>query len=138
MRFLDYCKNIHNDSSATVNMIDINPHMLKVGEQRFQSTPYANSEYENGFNRAYVYKLTMFGSKANQVSFLVQNAEDLVDIPNESVDVYTIAFGIRNCTHIDRVVKEAHRVLKKGGRFMCLEFSHVENPVVSKYVDYDG
>lgn len=69
---------------------------------------------------------------ANQVSFLVQNAEDLADIPDESVDVYTIAFGIRNCTHIDRVVKEAHRVLKKGGRFMCLEFSHVENPVVSK------
>ncbi|GAB5585512.1 2-hexaprenyl-6-methoxy-1 [Umbelopsis nana] len=115
MRFLDYCKNIHNDSSATVKMVDINPHMLKVGEQRFQTTPYANT---------------------NQVSFLVQNAEDLADIPDESVDVYTIAFGIRNCTHIDRVVKEAHRVLKKGGRFMCLEFSHVENPVVSKIYDF--
>ncbi|CAO3675222.1 unnamed protein product [Umbelopsis vinacea] len=115
MRFLDYCKNIHNDSSATVKMIDINPHMLKVGEQRFQSTPYANT---------------------NQVSFLVQNAEDLADIPDESVDVYTIAFGIRNCTHVDRVVKEAHRVLKRGGRFMCLEFSHVENPVVSKIYDF--
>jgi 2-methoxy-6-polyprenyl-1,4-benzoquinol methylase len=45
MRFLDYCKNIHNDSSATVKLVDINPQMLKVGEQRFQSTPYANSEW---------------------------------------------------------------------------------------------
>jgi 2-methoxy-6-polyprenyl-1,4-benzoquinol methylase len=69
---------------------------------------------------------------ANQVSFLVQNAEHLDDIPDESVDVYTIAFGIRNCTHVDRVVKEAYRVLKPGGRFMCLEFSQVENPVISK------
>lgn len=69
---------------------------------------------------------------ANQASFLVQNAEHLDDIPDESVDVYTIAFGIRNCTHVDRVVKEAHRVLKKGGRFMCLEFSRVDNPVIGK------
>jgi 2-methoxy-6-polyprenyl-1,4-benzoquinol methylase len=136
MRFLDYCKNIHNDSSASVKMIDINPHMLKVGEQRFQSTPYANSELR--IIIAFVQSMhcislpLILSSIANQVSFLVQNAEDLADIPDESVDVYTIAFGIRNCTHIDRVVKEAHRVLKKGGRFMCLEFSHVENPVVSK------
>ncbi|CAO3670232.1 unnamed protein product [Umbelopsis ramanniana] len=115
MRFLDYCKNIHNDSSATVKLVDINPQMLKVGEQRFQSTPYANT---------------------NQVSFLVQNAEHLDDIPDESVDVYTIAFGIRNCTHVDRVVKEAYRVLKPGGRFMCLEFSQVENPVISKIYDF--
>jgi 2-methoxy-6-polyprenyl-1,4-benzoquinol methylase len=76
--------------------------------------------------------LTHSLSLANQVSFLVQNAEHLDDIPDESVDVYTIAFGIRNCTHVDRVVKEAYRVLKKGGRFMCLEFSQVENPVISK------
>lgn len=50
------------------------------------------------------------------------------------MDVYTIAFGIRNCTHIDKVVKEAYRVLKPGGKFMCLEFSKVDNPLISKYV----
>jgi 2-methoxy-6-polyprenyl-1,4-benzoquinol methylase len=60
------------------------------------------------------------------------NAENLEHIPDNSLDAYTIAFGIRNVTHIDRVLKEAHRVLKPGGRFMCLEFSKVENPVVSK------
>ena len=69
---------------------------------------------------------------ANQASFFVQNAENLEEIPDESMDVYTIAFGIRNCTHVDRVVKEAYRVLKPGGRFMCLEFSQVDNPIISK------
>ncbi len=57
------------------------------------------------------------------------NAESL-NLPDNSVDAYTIAFGIRNCTHIDRVISEAYRVLKPGGRFMVLEFSHVENPVL--------
>jgi len=63
------------------------------------------------------------------------NAENLEHIPDNSMDAYTIAFGIRNCTHVDRVLKEAYRVLKPGGRFMCLEFSKVENPVVSKVYD---
>jgi ubiquinone/menaquinone biosynthesis C-methylase UbiE len=40
-------------------------------------------------------------------------------------DVYTIAFGLRNVTDIPAAVREAHRVLRPGGRFMCLEFSHV-------------
>ncbi|KAG0175428.1 2-hexaprenyl-6-methoxy-1,4-benzoquinone methyltransferase [Apophysomyces sp. BC1015] len=107
-------KNIHRDSTAQVTMVDINPHMLEEGKKRFQSSPYANT---------------------NQTNFLVQNAEHLDDIPDESVDVYTIAFGIRNCTHVDRVVKEAHRVLKRGGRFMCLEFSKVDNPIIGKFYD---
>lgn len=63
---------------------------------------------------------------------MVQNAEHLDAIESESVDVYTIAFGIRNCTHVDRVIQEAYRVLKPGGRFMCLEFSKVDNPLISK------
>lgn len=47
-----------------------------------------------------------------------------VPLPDRCVDVYTIAFGIRNVTHIERALAEAHRVLKFGGRFACLEFSH--------------
>ncbi|KAI9283319.1 UbiE/COQ5 methyltransferase [Sporodiniella umbellata] len=115
LRFLDYCKNVHRDNTATVKLVDINPHMLGEGEKRFKTTAYAHT---------------------NQASFLVQNAENLTDIPDESVDVYTIAFGIRNCTHVDRVVKEAYRVLKKGGRFMCLEFSKVDNPLIGKVYDF--
>ena len=56
-----------------------------------------------------------------------QNAEEL-SFSSRIFDAYTIAFGIRNVTHIDRALKEAHRVLKYGGRFFCLEFSTVEWP----------
>ena len=68
----------------------------------------------------------------SQISFHEGNAETLSGVPDNSVDAYTIAFGIRNCTHIDRVIKEAYRVLKPGGRFMCLEFGNVENPIVKR------
>ena len=56
-----------------------------------------------------------------------QNAEEL-SFSSRIFDAYTIAFGIRNVTHIDKALKEAHRVLKYGGRFYCLEFSTVEWP----------
>ncbi len=51
-----------------------------------------------------------------------ENAEEL-SFEDDSFDAYTIAFGIRNVTHIDRAIAEAHRVLRIGGRFFCLEFS---------------
>ena len=44
LRFLDYCRNIHQDSTASVTMVDINPHMLEEGKKRFTKTPYANSK----------------------------------------------------------------------------------------------
>jgi ubiquinone/menaquinone biosynthesis C-methylase UbiE len=67
----------------------------------------------------------------DKITFILGDAENL-PIEDNSMDIYTIAFGIRNCTHIDRVIQEAYRVLKLGGRFMCLEFSHVENPLLKK------
>jgi demethylmenaquinone methyltransferase/2-methoxy-6-polyprenyl-1,4-benzoquinol methylase len=57
----------------------------------------------------------------------VGTAEDLA-FPDNSFDAYTISFGIRNVTHIDVALAEAYRVLKPGGRFLCLEFSHVDVP----------
>jgi demethylmenaquinone methyltransferase/2-methoxy-6-polyprenyl-1,4-benzoquinol methylase len=59
--------------------------------------------------------------------FTVANAEAL-PFPGRSFDAYTVAFGIRNVTHIDRALGEAFRVLKPGGRFLCLEFSAVDVP----------
>ena len=56
-----------------------------------------------------------------------QNAEEL-SYPSRMFDAYTIAFGIRNVTHIDKALAEAFRVLKFGGRFFCLEFSSTEWP----------
>ena len=58
----------------------------------------------------------------DHLSWSEQNAETL-SFDDKSFDAYTIAFGIRNVTHIDKALKEAHRVLKRGGRFFCLEFS---------------
>lgn len=55
--------------------------------------------------------------------------------PN-TYDLYTIAFGIRNCTNIPLVLSEAYRVLKPGGTFACLEFNKVTNPVLSTFVSF--
>jgi ubiquinone/menaquinone biosynthesis methyltransferase len=69
------------------------------------------------------------------MAWVPANAENL-PFGDDSFDIYTIAFGLRNVTHIDTALAEACRVLKKGGQFHCLEFSHVDNPIVKKI--YDG
>jgi len=74
--------------------------------------------------------------KASQLAFQQANAQQLDSeiFPDNSFDLYTIAFGIRNCTSIPDVLKEANRVLKPGGTFACLEFGKVENPVLAQWV----
>ena len=66
--------------------------------------------------------------------FVVANAEAL-PFAARHFDAYTIAFGIRNVTHIDRALAEAYRVLKPGGRFLCLEFSSVDVPFADAIYD---
>src|SRR5215475_6872242 len=61
------------------------------------------------------------------VTWTCGDAEKL-PVPDATMDAYTIAFGIRNVTHIQTALEEARRVLKPGGRFLCLEFSRVEAP----------
>lgn len=70
----------------------------------------------------------------HNIEWLCGNAEAL-PLPDLSFDAYTIAFGIRNVTHIDRALAEAHRVLKPGGRFLCLEFSHLAHDWLQKVYD---
>ncbi|SGY20593.1 BQ5605_C016g08102 [Microbotryum silenes-dioicae] len=111
MRLLDHARTKYADRDVHVQILDINPEMLDEGRKRF-----AKSMYHGG----------------PQVSFTLGNAEELSTIPDNSIDLYTIAFGIRNCTHIDRVLEQAHRVLKPGGVFSCLEFSKVSNPLLAK------
>jgi demethylmenaquinone methyltransferase/2-methoxy-6-polyprenyl-1,4-benzoquinol methylase len=62
---------------------------------------------------------------------------DAMSLPfaDESVDTVTIAFGIRNVTHVDRALREAYRVLVPGGRFICLEFSKVVLPLFDRFYD---
>ena len=69
-----------------------------------------------------------------RVTFAVANAEALA-FSDRSFDAYTIAFGLRNVTHMDRALSEAYRVLKPGGRFLCLDFSQVEMPGLKQLYD---
>ncbi|MBV8799559.1 MAG: bifunctional demethylmenaquinone methyltransferase/2-methoxy-6-polyprenyl-1,4-benzoquinol methylase UbiE [Alphaproteobacteria bacterium] len=95
---------------ADITVCDINQEMLAEGMRR------AAQKGEGG------------------IAWLCGDAENM-PVPDRCVDAYTIAFGIRNTTHIDRVLREAHRVLKPGGRFLCLEFSRVEAPVLDALYD---
>eukprot|EP01027_Heterolobosea_sp_BB2_P005545 GEZU01008465.1.p1 GENE.GEZU01008465.1~~GEZU01008465.1.p1 ORF type:complete len:240 (-),score=85.82 GEZU01008465.1:154-873(-) len=104
--------------TSSVTICDINPNMLEVGKQRAAERNYH-----------------VLGTQGINVNWLEGNAEDLNTIESDSMDAYTIAFGIRNVTHIDKALAEAYRVLKKGGRFMCLEFSQVHNPLLSYVYD---
>ncbi|MDO6413374.1 class I SAM-dependent methyltransferase [Sphingomonas sp. BIUV-7] len=83
---------------AAVTVSDINPSMLGVGQDRA-----AKKGIEG-------------------LAWSEQNAE-ILSFADRSFDAYTIAFGIRNVTDIPAALSEAHRVLKRGGRFFCLEFS---------------
>ena len=105
-----YMSNVNRDCEKIV-VCDINKEMLRVGEER----------------------AAQMGVAENFV-WVEGNAETL-EFDDNTFDLYTIAYGIRNCTHIDKVLEEAYRVLKPGGRFMCLEFSEVNNPVISQVYD---
>ena len=61
------------------------------------------------------------------------NSAEKLPFENNHFDYYTISFGIRNISNIDKALKEAHRVLKPGGRFLCLEFSKVKNEILNKF-----
>eukprot|EP00884_Botryococcus_braunii_P007793 jgi/Botrbrau1/17014/Bobra.49_2s0072.2 len=65
----------------------------------------------------------------------IQGDAEKLPFPNSSMDSYTIAFGIRNVTHIDLVLTEAFRVLKPGGLFVCLEFSTMVLPALREIYD---
>ena len=76
-----------------------------------------------------------FRNNAN-IKWFCNSAEKL-PFKNNYFDYYTISFGIRNVSNINNALKEAYRVLRPGGRFLCLEFSKVKNEVLNKfYKDY--
>jgi demethylmenaquinone methyltransferase/2-methoxy-6-polyprenyl-1,4-benzoquinol methylase len=71
---------------------------------------------------------------ASKTDFVCGDAMKL-PVSSTSVDAYTIAFGIRNVTRIEKALSEAYRVLKPGGRFFCLEFSHEVVPLLKPFYD---
>jgi len=70
--------------------------------------------------------------KNTNVNWFCNSAEKL-PFKNNCFDYYTISFGIRNVSNISNTLKEAYRVLKPGGRFLCLEFSKVKNEILNKF-----
>jgi demethylmenaquinone methyltransferase/2-methoxy-6-polyprenyl-1,4-benzoquinol methylase len=71
-------------------------------------------------------------NKNDKVKWFCNNAEKL-PFKKNYFDYYTISFGIRNVNNIDKALSEAYRVLKPGGRFLCLEFSKVKNEILNKF-----
>lgn len=96
---------------GVIYVIDINPEMLAHGRGR-------------ALDRGIV----------DGIVWLCGDAEAL-PLDDMSVDAVTIAFGIRNVTHLDRALAEARRVLRPGGRFLCLEFSRVSLPFIDRLYD---
>jgi len=121
-RFIDVAECAERSKSSgedciSVTVCDINPEMLRVGEKRARER---------------------FGSslidESKSLSFVEGNAQSL-QFADNSFDLYTIAFGLRNVTDVDMALREACRVLKPGGRFMCLEFSQIPDPILRQIYD---
>jgi len=89
-----------NQNKSKILCVDFNRKMLSEGKKRLRN-------YKN-------------------IKWKLANAENL-NLPSNSFDFYTISFGLRNTKNINKSIKEAYRVLKKGGRFFCLEFSKIQN-----------
>eukprot|EP00761_Pharyngomonas_kirbyi_P000433 gb/GECH01000433.1/.p1 GENE.gb/GECH01000433.1/~~gb/GECH01000433.1/.p1 ORF type:complete len:292 (+),score=76.32 gb/GECH01000433.1/:1-876(+) len=111
----EYQKKTTNNQSSKIVVCDINPSMLAVGKDR-------------AIQQGLLDKTNV------QLSFEEGNAENL-PFQSNTMDAYTIAFGIRNVTNVDAALREAYRVLKPGGRFLCLEFSRVENDLLRMIYD---
>ena len=89
-----------NQNRSKILCVDFNRKMLDEGKKRLKS-------YKN-------------------IKWKLSNAENL-SLPSNSFDFYTISFGLRNTADIEKTISEAYRVLRKGGRFFCLEFSKIDN-----------
>jgi demethylmenaquinone methyltransferase/2-methoxy-6-polyprenyl-1,4-benzoquinol methylase len=107
----DIAFRIRKAAAAHVTVCDINEAMLNEGKNR-----------------------AIDGNKRDGLAWVTGNAEAL-PFPDSHFDAYTIAFGIRNVTHIEQALSEAYRTLKIGGKFVCLEFSPVEDPLLAKIYD---
>ena len=90
----------YTDRNCEITSLDSNSKMIEKGKKRL-------NKYKN-------------------IKWLVAEAEKL-PLENNSFDFYTISFGLRNTKNLNKSIKEAYRVLKKGGRFFCLEFSKIQN-----------
>ena len=101
-----------NSNKIDVYMMDINQQMISQAQKRKEYSKYKEN-----------------------LSLFVSDAEN-IPLESKSMDCITIAFGIRNVASIDIALKEIYRVLKYGGKFLCLEFSQIEIPVIDRFYEF--
>ncbi|RZC64802.1 hypothetical protein C5167_008500 [Papaver somniferum] len=109
------------DADTLINVCDINPNMLSV----VCSLLTYNC---SSFNICRPWRQSF--------PYVGRGDAEALKFGDGTMDGYTIAFGIRNVTHIEKALSEAYRVLKPGGRFLCLELSHVDVPIFKNLYDY--
>ncbi|KAJ2009425.1 hypothetical protein GGI04_000452 [Coemansia thaxteri] len=107
--FLDYQDDVNGDKTSAVHVVDLNEQMLRVGQGRLADSQWMLD---------------------GRVTFAQGNAEDLADIADNSIDIYCISAGMHNLPHPEAALSEAYRVVRPGGRFACLEYGHVDMPVL--------
>lgn len=90
-------------------LLDVNPDILEKAQIKFSENQVPS-------------ELTQF---------VTSTAEDLTQFPDNHFDLYMISFGLRNVPNVQKSLEEAYRVLKPGGRYICLEFAKVDNPIVN-------
>ncbi|MEX2616149.1 MAG: bifunctional demethylmenaquinone methyltransferase/2-methoxy-6-polyprenyl-1,4-benzoquinol methylase UbiE [Alphaproteobacteria bacterium] len=107
----DIARRFRDAGGGSATVCDINAEMISVGRDR-----------------------ALDRGMLDRIRWVVGDAEAL-PFSDRSTDAYTVAFGLRNVTDMDRALREARRVLKPGGRFLCLEFSHVVLPLLADIYD---
>lgn len=111
VRILDRIRSRAPDTGSCIVVCDLTPSMLLIGRNR-------------ALDRGILRGIEWINGDAQGLPFA-----------DRTFDAYTIAFGLRNLTHLDTALTEARRVLKPGGRFLCLEFSHVAVPILDRLYD---
>ena len=92
----------------SAHVFDINEEMVQIGKQKYKN--------------------------ASKLTWTLASAEN-IPVPDNSFDRATVSFGLRNFTDKHKSLQEIYRILKPGGRFICLEFSHIENDFLKKFYD---
>ncbi len=110
-RILERLGSVGSTAGARVVVCDLTPAMLAVGRDR-------------AIDRGILSGIEWVDGDAERLPFA-----------DRSFDAYTVAFGLRNLTHLDQALTEARRVLRPGGRLLCLEFSHVVLPILDRLYD---
>ena len=142
-------KNLINmmNPSKNQNLIDVACGTGDIGKLFLDNTKVNNNITCVDPNKGMITKGKTKLTNYKNISWIISKAEMLPSKEN-SFDFYTISFGLRNTTDLNKVLSEAYRVLKPGGRFLCLEFSKIQNenfeyiykqyskliPVVGKYI----